>query len=88
MNRDEIVRKLKKIAADRLKIFLPANLSEEARLNEDLQIDSIMVLQLIVYIEEFFEVTVPEDEIDPATFRTFGTLVTFIEQLHRKEQLQ
>ncbi|ETT46375.1 acyl carrier protein [Paenibacillus sp. FSL R7-269] len=40
-----------------------------------------MVLQLVVYIEEVFNVTVPEEEMDPAVFQTVGSLVDFIHAL-------
>jgi acyl carrier protein len=42
-----------------------------------------MVLQLIVYVEEEFGISVPEEDVDPAVFQTLGSLVTFIEELRQ-----
>ena len=39
------------------------HLEETMRLNQDLYIDSVMMLQLIVYIEMDVKLCVPEDEV-------------------------
>ena len=44
------------------------HLEETMRLNQDLYIDSVMMLQLIVYIEMDVKLCVPEDEVDPKAF--------------------
>ncbi|MEV5026218.1 acyl carrier protein [Paenibacillus sp. LPE1-1-1.1] len=56
-------------------------LEENVRLNEDLYLDSVMILQLIVYIEEDMRLFVPEDEVDPGVFDTVGSLLDFMMQL-------
>ncbi|GGF90548.1 phosphopantetheine-binding protein [Paenibacillus aceti] len=81
MSRTEIMDKLKELITDSLEHSLPAEIHEADRIYEDLNIDSIMVLQLVVYIEEEFQVDVPEEDVDPAVFQTLGSLVTFIEEL-------
>lgn len=81
MNRRQIVDKMTLVIERNLNLRLPDQVSESDRLYEDLNIDSIMVLQLVVYLEEEFGVEVPEEAVDPAVFRTIGSLVTFIEQL-------
>lgn len=80
-NRNEILRKLRAVIVENLEHQVPEQLNEEDRLYEDLHIDSIMVLQLVVYIEEVFGVSVPEEDVDPAVFQTVGLLVTFIQGL-------
>ncbi|TXK84624.1 acyl carrier protein [Paenibacillus sp. N3.4] len=62
---------------------VPERLQDSDRLYEDLNIDSIMVLQLVVYIEEVFHVVVPEVGVEPETFLTVGSLVEFIMSLHQ-----
>lgn len=81
MNRRQIVDKMTLVIERNLNLRLPDQVSESDRLYEDLNIDSIMVLQLVVYLEEEFGVEVPEEAVDPAVFQTIGSLVTFIEQL-------
>lgn len=77
-NRQEIMNQLRTVIVENLEIEVPERLLETDRLYEDLKIDSIMVLQLMVYLEEVFGVTVPEDDFDPAIFQTIGSLTTFI----------
>ncbi|MEV5027387.1 phosphopantetheine-binding protein [Paenibacillus sp. LPE1-1-1.1] len=81
LNREEIINQLKSVIVNNLEIELAEDLNESDRLYEDLNIDSIMSLQLVVYIEEVFNVSVPEEEIDPTVYETVGKLATFIEQL-------
>jgi acyl carrier protein len=57
------------------------SLSDELRLSEDLLIDSIMIVQLIVYIELDLGLSVPDAEVDPRAFATVGSLLTFMESL-------
>ena len=81
MNRDEILNALRTLMVEQLEVQVPEQLQDGHRLYEDLNIDSIMVLQLIVDVEERFEVTVPEEDVDPEVFKTVGSLVAFIQQL-------
>ena len=81
MTRNEILSALRTLIVEQLEIQVPEQLKDDDRLHDDLNIDSIMVLQLIVDVEERFEVTVPEEDVDPEVFKTVGSLVTFIQQL-------
>ncbi len=79
--RNEILGQLRKLIADNLELQVPEKLSEQDRLYADLNIDSIMVLQLMVYIEEVFDIAVPEEDVDPSIFQTLGALISFIQEL-------
>ncbi|CAM3611875.1 phosphopantetheine-binding protein [Marinicrinis lubricantis] len=81
MSRIEVLEKLKAMIVENLEHTLPDEVHESDRIYEDLGIDSIMVLQLVVYMEEEFHVEVPEEDVDPAVFETMGSLITFIEEL-------
>ncbi|MEK3877877.1 phosphopantetheine-binding protein [Paenibacillus sp. FSL H8-0122] len=81
MDKIQTVSQLRQLMSEQLELSLPDVIKEEDRLYEDLNVDSIMVLQLVVYIEEVFNVTVPEEEMDPAVFQTVGSLVDFIHAL-------
>jgi len=85
MERKQIIAKLRTLLADRLELDVPSALQESDRLYEDLQVDSIMSLQLVVYLEETFGVEVPEDEMDQSLLRTVGSLADYIESLLRVE---
>ncbi|ERM20431.1 petrobactin biosynthesis protein AsbD [Brevibacillus laterosporus] len=81
MRREERMEQVKEIVTKKLKLKHVVSLDESMRLQEDLFIDSIMLLQLIVYIEEEMKLMVPAKELDPRTFLTVGSLLDFIEQL-------
>ncbi|UJF31873.1 phosphopantetheine-binding protein [Paenibacillus hexagrammi] len=80
-NRNQIAGQLKSILSENLELEVPDTLAESLLLYEDLNVDSIMMLQLVVYLEETFEVTVPEEEISPDTFKTVGLVIDYIEAL-------
>jgi acyl carrier protein len=42
------------------------------------ELDSMAVITLITMLEEHFEWTIYDDEIDGATFKTVGTLIDFV----------
>jgi acyl carrier protein len=83
MTREQIMNSLCELMQQNLEVKLPENVTEASRVYQDLFIDSIMVLQLIVYVEEEFGISVPEEDVDPAVFQTLGSLVTFIEELRQ-----
>ncbi|WP_161601540.1 phosphopantetheine-binding protein [Paenibacillus luteus] len=83
MERISIVEGLRKIIVEELDVAAPAELNETERLNEDLNLDSIMILQLAVYIEEYFEVSFPEEDVDPSVFATVGSLTDFVVALQK-----
>ncbi|WP_229263779.1 phosphopantetheine-binding protein [Cohnella cholangitidis] len=83
MNRNEIMNELRNVIVENLELEAPEILRETDKLYDDLNIDSIMMLQLIVYIEEVFQVSIPEEEIDLNVFSTAGSLADFIESLQK-----
>jgi acyl carrier protein len=42
------------------------------------ELDSMGVVSLITALEERFDITIIDDEIDGAVFETFGTLLAFV----------
>lgn len=83
MNRNEIMNELRNVIVENLELEAPDILRETDRLYDDLNIDSIMMLQLIVYVEEVFQVSIPDEEIDLNVFSTAGSLADFIESLQK-----
>jgi acyl carrier protein len=53
---------------------------ETALLGAIPELDSMAVVGVLNALEERFGFTVEDDEVDGATFRTFGSLVAFVEQ--------
>ncbi|QJC52810.1 acyl carrier protein [Paenibacillus albicereus] len=60
---------------------LPERLDDELRLAEDLGLDSILVMQLIVWIEVRLGLAVPDAEVDPRAFATVGSVLDFMGEL-------
>jgi acyl carrier protein len=61
-------------------LALPAmdRFNEEARLNEDLCLDSVMMLQLLVSLELQHGVVLPEEAIMEKQLGTVGSFVDFL----------
>ncbi|PQZ53408.1 MULTISPECIES: petrobactin biosynthesis protein AsbD [Bacillus] len=81
MSRETLKDAVLSIMREKMELKNVTHLEETMRLNQDLYIDSVMMLQLIVYIEMELKLCVPEDEIDPKAFLTVGSLLDFMEEL-------
>ncbi|ANN32068.1 MULTISPECIES: petrobactin biosynthesis protein AsbD [Bacillus] len=81
MRREALKNAVLKIMIEKMELKNVTHLEETMRLNQDLYIDSVMMLQLIVYIEMDVKLCVPEDEVDPKAFLTVGSLLDFMEEL-------
>ncbi|QWG33166.1 petrobactin biosynthesis protein AsbD [Bacillus mycoides] len=81
MSREMLKEAVLSIMREKMELKNVTHLEETMRLNQDLYIDSVMMLQLIVYIEMDLRLCVPEDEIDPKAFLTVGSLLDFMEEL-------
>ncbi|MRX73245.1 acyl carrier protein [Bacillus lacus] len=57
------------------------NYSVDSRLNEDLYIDSVMLLELILALELQYGFSIPDDRLHPENFKTVGSLILFLESL-------
>ena len=76
MRREMLKEAVLSIMREKMELKNVTHLEETMRLNQDLYIDSVMMLQLIVYIEMDLRLCVPEDEIDPKAFLTVGSCLT------------
>ncbi|TKJ93362.1 phosphopantetheine-binding protein [Paenibacillus sp. CFBP13512] len=52
--------------------------SGEENLVDDLQFDSIMILQLIIKLEDEFQITIEDDELEPKLFENVKILTDFV----------
>jgi acyl carrier protein len=78
MTRPELVRVIRTFMAESLALPYMSRFSEEARLNEDLCLDSVMILQLLVSLELQHGVVIPEQAILEKQLGTVGTFVDFL----------
>lgn len=66
MDRDEALSALREVAVDVLKVE-PDQVTETARFKEDLDADSLDLVEFVMSLEERFDITVPEEELDGVT---------------------
>lgn len=71
-----VFEKLKEIICDQLDLE-PENVSEDSLIIEDLGADSLDIVDIVMTIEEEFNVEVPDDAIEQ--IRTVGDVVKYIE---------
>ena len=79
--REELYQAVYDILKHKLNIPTWQSFQESARLNEDLYLDSIMILQLILHLELDLGLNIPDDMLVPKDFRTVKSLLDFLEGL-------
>ncbi|MCC3649492.1 petrobactin biosynthesis protein AsbD [Cytobacillus firmus] len=80
MTRQEILQVIHDILQDQLELPSMKAFHEDARLNEDLYMDSIMILQLILHLEVDMGIDIPDEMLVPKDFRTVGSLADFLKR--------
>jgi acyl carrier protein len=66
MGREEIFEKIKEITADRLGVE-ETDVTPEASFREDLEADSLDLVELIMELEEQFGMEIPDEEAEKIT---------------------
>ncbi|PZS31520.1 MAG: acyl carrier protein [Pseudonocardiales bacterium] len=77
MTTDEIQTGLAEILEEVAGI-LPADVSPEKSFTDDLDVDSLSMVEVVVAAEEKFDVKIPDDEVK--NLRTVGDAVAYIEK--------
>ncbi|HBJ01844.1 petrobactin biosynthesis protein AsbD [Lysinibacillus sp. FSL R7-0073] len=85
MTRQQLIKGIYDIMENSLELQTLSSFNEDARLNEDLYMDSIMVLQLILHIELDLGISIPDEVLVPKDFKTVGTLANFLEKQQKVE---
>lgn len=78
MNREGTVEHIRRVLRDRLNVPHLHTFSAEARLNQDLYLDSVLILQLLVYLELEIGFEIPEHALEAQHFATVGTLADLL----------
>lgn len=63
MERDEVLTSLREVAVEVLSVE-PDQVVEEARFKEDLDADSLDLVELVMGLEERFDISVPEEDLE------------------------
>ena len=75
MDRAEVLSSIKDSAVEVLSVD-PDQVTEEARFKEDLEADSLDLVELVMALEESFDISVPEEELENVT--TVGQAVDLV----------
>ncbi|MGI8866030.1 MAG: acyl carrier protein [Rubrobacteraceae bacterium] len=77
MTRDEVLTKIQEIAADRLGVD-ESDVVPEASFREDLEADSLDLVELIMELEEQFGMEIPDEEAEKIT--TVEEAVNYVQE--------
>ncbi|HEX5094764.1 MAG TPA: acyl carrier protein [Acidimicrobiia bacterium] len=75
MDRSDALTTIREVAAEVLSVE-PDKVTEEARFKEDLDADSLDLVELVMGLEERFDIEVPEDDLEGVT--TIGQAVDLV----------
>ena len=75
MERDEALAALREVAVEVLSVE-PDAVTEDARFKEDLDADSLDLVELVMGLEERFDISVPEEDLEDVT--TVGQAVDLV----------
>ncbi|WP_078394943.1 petrobactin biosynthesis protein AsbD [Shouchella patagoniensis] len=79
MTYKEAVSAIYEILKTELQINTLESFHEDARLNEDLAIDSVMMLQILLQLEMDYGIEIPDEKIERDSFFSVRTLAQFLE---------
>lgn len=82
---EEIVNSVNSIIIEQLKVE-KGNITEESRFIEDLGADSLDLVELIMALEEKFEVQIPDEDAEKV--KTVGDAVRCIVKIIDKKKMQ
>ena len=54
------------------------NITDELKLNEDLGLDSLNMVELMVELEERFDIEIDESDLDPAALQTVEQIYALV----------
>ena len=75
MSQHEVDARVRRILATHLDVD-PGRLSPDTRLGDDLCVDSLTAVELLMVLEDEFDIALPEHET--ADLRTYGDLITVV----------
>ena len=78
-NRTDVERRIRAFITDEL-LFEDVDIADDTPLLDDL-VDSVGLMELVAFIEQEFELTVDQGEIDRRNFESVGAIASWVEGL-------
>ena len=78
----DIAAQVKEIISEQLDIENPEEIKDSQSFIDDLDADSLAIVELLLALEEKFEVSIPEDETEQ--IKTVGDAISYIQELKSK----
>lgn len=78
MDRDELFAKMKEVIAEQLGVE-EAEITEEASFQDDLNADSLDIVELVMALEETFDIKIPDEEAE--NIKTVADAIAFVENV-------
>ncbi|MGD8537456.1 MAG: acyl carrier protein [Candidatus Aminicenantes bacterium] len=82
MERDELLKKIKGIVADKLSIS-EDQVTEEASFIDDLGADSLDTVELVMALEDEFDLDIPDEDAEKMT--TVGKAIDYVLEVLQKK---
>ncbi len=82
MERDELLKKIKAIVADKLSIG-EDQVTEEASFIDDLGADSLDTVELVMALEDEFDLDIPDEDAEKMT--TVGKAIDYVLEVLQKK---
>lgn len=80
----DLKQRIKRMIVDRLFLSVaPDEITDEAPLMDAFGIDSVALFELVVGLEEEFEISMEDADFKIDTFRTVNSIAAFIEEKQR-----
>ena len=76
MDRNEIFERIKDIVIDQLGVEDPDKIQMDTSMTKDLEADSLYVIEVIMAIEEEFDIEIPDEEAEQ--FTTMEDIVNYV----------
>lgn len=78
MDKNKIIAAIRQVLQDELQCQHLQHFSDSARLNEDLYLDSVLVMQLLLHLELSLGIPVPDSALSKEDFATVDSLARFL----------
>jgi len=83
----DLKQQIKEMIVERLFLNVaPEDIPDDANLMETYNIDSVNLFEIVVGLEEEFEITLQDADFSVETFSTVANIAAFVEQKRSEEQ--